>query len=58
MKKYEYKVLTIATALALNTKQYEKTAQEFEVQLNELGANGWELVQRMDGYFFFKRECE
>lgn len=49
MKKYEYKVITIATSLALGTKQYEKIAQEFEMQLNELGADGWELVQRMDG---------
>ncbi len=58
MKKYEYKVVTFATALAMNTKQYEKTAQEFEVQLNELGTDGWELIQRKDGFFFFKREIE
>lgn len=58
MKKYEYKVITIPTNLAINTRQYEKIAQEFETKLNELGANGWELIQRMDGFFFFKRESE
>ncbi len=58
MKKYEYKVTTIATTLSISTKQYEKVAQEFEERLNELGADGWELVQRTDGYFFFKREKE
>lgn len=56
MKKWEYKVITIATNAALTTKQYERAAQEFEIQLNALGAEGWELVQRMDGFFFFKRE--
>lgn len=49
MKKYEYKIITIATSLAVSTKGYEKIAQEFEVQLNELGA---------DGFFFFKREIK
>lgn len=58
MTKYEYKVITIPTTLAMSTKQFEKIAQEFETQLNELGAEGWELVQRMDGFFFFKRVAE
>ena len=58
MKKYEYKVITIATTMVMSKKQYEKTAQELEAQLNELGMEGWELVQRMDGFFFFKRERE
>ncbi len=42
--------------MTITTKQYEKTAQEFEMKLNELGSEGWELVQRIDGFFFFKRE--
>lgn len=56
MKQWEYKVVTIATNTVLTAKQYEKAAQEFEAQLNELGADGWEMVQRADGFFFFKRE--
>ncbi len=56
MKRWEYKVVTIATNATLTTKQYEKAAQEFEERLNALGAEGWEMVQRADGFFFFKRE--
>lgn len=58
MKKFEYKVLPIATSISLGTKGYEKIAMEFETQLNMLGEEGWELVQRVDGLFFFKREIE
>ncbi len=58
VKKYEYKVITTPVALTLSAKQYQKTAQEFEAELNQLGAKGWELIQRMDGFFFFKREAE
>jgi hypothetical protein len=56
MKKFEYKVISIPTNLTLGTKGYDKAAAEFEAQLNKLGAEGWELVQRVDGFFFFKRE--
>ena len=56
MKKFEYKVITIPTSIPLGTKGYEKISTEFETILNELGAEGWELVQRADGFFFFKRE--
>lgn len=56
MKKFEYKVIAIPTSISLGTKGYEKVASEFETQLNKLGAEGWELVQREDGLFFFKRE--
>ena len=31
-------------------------AQELEKLLNTLGAEGWELVQKADGFYFFKRE--
>ena len=58
MNKFEYKVIPIATNMAISTKGYEKVASEFEVQLNKLGAEGWELVQRVDGFFFFKREIQ
>ena len=58
MKNWEYKVVTIATTMALTTKQYEKTAEEFEEKLNALGAQGWELIERKDGFFFFKRPVE
>ena len=44
MKQYEYKVITIAAAIPVTTKGYEKVAQEFETQLNALGRAGWELV--------------
>ena len=56
MKKFEYKVVSIPTSIPLGAKGYEKIAAEFENILNELGAEGWELVQRADGFFFFKRE--
>ena len=56
MKQWEYKVVTIATNMVLTAKQYDKAVQEFEARLNELGADGWEMVQRVDGFFFFKRE--
>ena len=56
MKKFEYKVITIPTEMTITTKQYEKTGLEFEKELNRLGEEGWELIQRIDGFFFFKRE--
>lgn len=56
MRKFEYKVVSIATSIVIGTKGYEKAASEFENQLNKLGEEGWELVQRVDGFFFFKRE--
>lgn len=56
MKKFEYKVISLSTSVPMTAKGYEKIASEFENALNKLGAEGWELVQRSDGFFFFKRE--
>lgn len=58
MKKFEYKVLTIAVNFAITTHQYESMVKEIEDQLNELGKEGWEFVQKKDAMFFFKREIE
>ena len=46
------------STLPITTKGYGKVIQELETKLNELGAEGWELVQRVDSLFFFKREIE
>ena len=51
-------MVAVATTMALTTKQYEKTAEELEEKLNTLGAQGWELIEREDGFFFFKRPVE
>jgi len=56
MKTFEYKVISIPVSISIGTKGYERTASEFEIQLNKLGAEGWDLVQHTDGFFFFKRE--
>ena len=56
MKKFEYKVIAIPRTVPIGTKAYEKMVTEFEIHLNQLGAEGWELVQRADDFLFFKRE--
>lgn len=56
MKKYEYKVVLMATKTAMTVKNMEAAAKAFEQELNRFGAEGWELIQREDGMFFFKRE--
>ena len=57
MKEFEYKVITIPAGMAPGAKDCEKTAEEFEDQLNELGADGWELILQVNGFFIFKREA-
>mgnify|MGYP003307920210 CR=1 FL=1 len=56
MKKFEYKVISVPRAIPIGAKGYEKMVTEFETNLNKLGAEGWELVQRADDFLFFKRE--
>lgn len=56
MKQFEYKVIVIPTTAYFTTKQYQRVAKTIEETLNSLGAEGWELVQRDDGFYFLKRE--
>lgn len=58
MKQFEYKVIAIPTRLPITNKQYDEIALDFQQQFNALGLEGWELVNRVDGFFFFKREIE
>ena len=58
MKQFEYKVIAIPTRLPITNKQYDEIALDFQQQFNALGLEGWELVDRADGFFFFMREIE
>ena len=58
MKQFEYKVIAIPTRLPITNKQYDEIALDFQQQFNALGLEGWELVDRADGFSFFKREIE
>ena len=58
MKQFEYKVIAIPTRIPITNKQYDEIAMDFQQQFNALGLEGWELVDRADGFFFFKREIE
>ena len=42
--------------IKLTGNDMELIDQELEKLLNTLGAEGWELVQKADGFYFFKRE--
>ena len=64
MKQFEYKTLNLET----NGKWYKQAkmnSSELEVQLNDMGKNGWEIVNSMDhsregntvdGIILYKRE--
>lgn len=56
MKKYEYKVIVRATPAAINIKKIEEMSQQIEVELNNLGAVGWEFVQWKNAMMIFKKE--
>lgn len=58
MKQFEYKVIAIPTRLPITNKQYDEIALDFQQQFNALGLEGRELVDRTDGFFFFKREID
>ena len=58
MKQFEYKVIAIPTRIPITNKQYNEIAMDYQQQFNALGLEGWELVNRADGFFFFKREIE
>ena len=58
MKKQEYKVLFKGVPAALNERKSAEWAQELEQELNELGAEGWELIQWKNMMLIFKRERE
>ena len=58
MKQFEYKVIAIPTRLPITNKQYDEVALDFQQQFNALGLEGWELVDRADGFFFFKCEID
>ena len=49
-------VLSVPANIPLGAKGCGKLSAEFESPLNEPGAKGWGLVQRADGFYFFKTE--
>jgi len=70
--KFEYKNLKIARGVIFKSKNdptiNADKPEEFEKALNELGADGWELIQIIDpkgflgagdvGYCIFKRQVD
>lgn len=58
MKRYEYKVISGGTPVALSNKKFAEMALGIEQELNQLGLEGWEFVQWKNAMLIFKREVE
>lgn len=58
MPKYEYKVVFKGMPAAFNEKKYIEMAREFEQELNQLSAEGWEFVQWKNSMLIFRKEME
>ena len=56
MVQYEYKVVPKVDTAFINAKGLEKLAQETEALLEEMGTDGWRLVQWSGGLMIFMRE--
>lgn len=56
MKKFEYRVITIAMQIANTEQTMEENANEIQEIFNQLGVEGWEFVEEAVGYYYFKRE--
>lgn len=64
MKKFEYRVEaftepffdSLKKPFFSGLKKPADKALEYEVWINSFGVEGWELVQCVGGYYFFKRE--
>jgi len=48
--RWEYRVVHMHRFLNI-----EETASIFELDLNKLGQDGWEMIAMSDGYVFLKR---
>lgn len=57
MKRFEYKVVFKGMPAVLSEKKNAELAHTFEQELNQLGTEGWELVQWRNSMLIFKREA-
>ena len=56
IKKYEYKIVPKELPFIVNTKKISKMTEKIENEINQLGAEEWELVQWKYYVIIFKRE--